>query len=230
MMMDVFPVIKLTVCFLALFGVSEFLFHVVKVPVEVSRKFTHIGTGFLSLLFPIWLNSNFSVLLLCSSFCAILVVSKKYGFLKSINGIQRESHGSVSYAVIVFFCFLIWDMMKENPSDTIGLGWFYVPVLVMALADPAAALVGSRWPVGKYRIGKDHKSMAGSLAFFIVAFLVSASLLGSQNESFLKHTLVIVLIAIFSTIAEAVSNKGFDNFTIPAAVLITMYFCLPLLA
>jgi phytol kinase len=228
-MIDVIPVFKLTVGFLALFGLSEFLYHYLKVPAEVSRKFTHIGTGFFSLLFPIWLNSNFSVLLLCSSFCVILVVSKKYGFLKSINGIERESYGSVSYAVIVFFCFLVWEKMKEDPTDTIGLGWFYLPVLIMALADPAAALVGSRWPVGKYRIGKDHKSMAGSLAFFIVAFLVSASLLGSQNESFLKHLLVILLISLSSTLAEAFSNKGFDNFTIPAAVLITMYFCLPLL-
>ena len=230
MMMDVIPLIKLTVCFLALFGVSEFLFHVVKVPVEVSRKLTHVGTGFLSLLFPIWLTGPLSVFLLCSSFCVILIVSKKYGFLKSINGIERESYGSVSYAVIVFVCFLFWEKMKAEPTDFIGLGWFYVPVLVMALADPAAALVGSRWPVGKFRIGQDYKSMAGSLAFFVVAFLVSGSLLGSQNESFPQHLLVILLISFSGTLAEACSSKGIDNFTIPAAVLVTMYFSHHLLA
>ena len=223
MMTDLIPICKLTVCFLSLFGLSEFLYYVIKVPVELSRKVSHIGTGFLTMLFPLWLHSHWSVLVMCASFFGLLVASKKLGFLQSINGIQRESYGSASYPVIVYLCFLLYTMLHDNHSDLVGLGWFYLPVLTMALADPAAAFVGSRWPLGKFRIGIDTKSLSGCLAFFSVAFLLAFVWFYPFPIPVLQKLAMFTLIALSGTLAEAFSSKGLDNFTIPAAVAISLF-------
>ena len=157
-------------CFLMLFGISELLFHVAKVQVEISRKVSHIGTGFLTMLFPVWLHSHWSVLILCTSFLAILVLSQQFGLLRSINGISRKSYGSMSYPIIVYFCFLASSSLQTSQFGDHNYSFFYLPILTMALADPAAAFVGMRWPIGIYTIGIDKKSASGSFAFFSVAF------------------------------------------------------------
>lgn len=55
----------LAAAFLGLFGIAEWLFVTYKPQAEYTRKFVHIGTGLLSLLFPLLLTSVWSVL-----FCA----------------------------------------------------------------------------------------------------------------------------------------------------------------
>jgi len=228
MKQDIIPMIQLSICFLSLFGLSEVLYYFLKVPVEWSRKVSHIGTGFLTMLFPVWLHSHWSVLILCGSFFVILVVSKKMKLLQSINGIKRESHGSASYPIIVYICFVAWQLSTEDYKDPIGLGWFYLPILTMALADPTAAFVGSRWPIGKFRIGIDTKSFSGCLAFFSVAFSLAVLFLEPAMAFFPSALIFAFVVSLAGTLAEALSSKGFDNFTIPAAVLISLTLCLPL--
>jgi phytol kinase len=220
---DFDSIVKLGAFFLGLFGLSEVLYHHFKVQVEVSRKVSHIGTGLLTMLFPLWLQSQWSVLLLCGMFFLLLVFAKRFKLLQSINGIQRESHGSASYPVIVYFCFLVWDYMHQLDSDTIGLAWFYLPILIMAFADPAAAFVGSRWPWIRYQIGIDTKSVSGSLAFFVVSFVVAGGFLLLGLDNFALYFFICLSIALVSTIAEGLSSKGMDNFSIPASVLFVLF-------
>ena len=205
--------------FLALFGVAELLYHFAKVKAELTRKFVHLGTGILTLLFPVLLENHWLVLLLCSSFVVILIVSLKYKLLPSINAIDRFSVGSLAYPVSVYCCYLFFDKEGQN------FQYFYVPILILAICDPIAALMGKRWPKGKFSIGKETKTLMGSSMFLASAFIVYIALTASLHP----HTSILMLVwrglivASITCIAEAVSGKGTDNLTIPAAALMALY-------
>ncbi|HZF99594.1 MAG TPA: hypothetical protein VEY71_01255, partial [Chitinophagales bacterium] len=108
----------LAACFLALFGVAEFLYRRLHWRVEVTRKIVHIGTGLLTLLFPLLLHHHGLVLLLCGTFAVILLLSQRLKLLPSINAIDRDSFGSISYPIAVYGCYLVYawfNMESESP-------------------------------------------------------------------------------------------------------------------
>lgn len=215
---DIVNTIILSALFLTLFGLAELLFHKFKVKVELTRKLVHFGTGLLSLLFPFMLGNHWLVLFLCASFAIILVLSLKFNFLKSINAIERESVGSIAYPVSVYCCYLAFDHFNHQYI------YFYLPILILAICDPVAALCGKRWPLGKYKIGKDYKTMMGSCMFFLSAFVLIIFLSYFNNDGIETTTLIYksAFIAFISTVSEAFSRKGYDNLTIPASVLIAL--------
>lgn len=201
-------------CFLMLFALAEFLYHGLNVKGEYTRKLVHFGTGVLTMLFPIYLNIHWQVFLLCASFAIILKLSLKFNFLKSINDIERVSYGSLLYPLIVYLVFLIYDSNQT-------LIYFYLPILTMAICDPIAAIVGGRFPLKKYKVGLGEKSVGGSLAFLISSVLLSLSLnFGMFVTGFKEAMLTGVVCGTLAMLAEAKSGKGWDNFTIPLAVVI----------
>lgn len=212
---DIIDSIILSGTFFLLFAVSEFLYHVMKVKVEITRKIVHFGTGILTLLFPVLLDSHWWVLLLCGSFAVILIFSIRYNFLKSVNAIDRESVGSIAYPVSVYGCYLAFDYFDHQYA------YFYIPILILAVCDPIAALCGKRWPYGKYTIGKSSKTLMGSGMFFLSAFIVII-VLSVMEHNMTRIVLRGIIIALFSTVAEAVSGRGYDNITIPVSVMASL--------
>ena len=215
---DLLNTIILAVSFLALFAISEALYHVLKIKVELTRKLVHAGTGLISLLFPIMLSNHWLVLFLCSSFAVILIISIRFNLLKSINAIERESVGSIAYPVSVYGCFLAFNYFNNQYI------YFYLPILILAICDPIAALTGKKWPIGKYKLGKDNKTMMGSVMFFISALIITfiISLLLGTEASIFAIIMQGIFISLISAISEALSRKGYDNISIPAAVLMTL--------
>lgn len=216
-MNDLISMMWLSACFLGLFGISELIHRTTSVKVEHTRKLVHFGTGALTLLFPVFLESSWSVLCLCASFAVILLLSLKYKFLPSINAIDRESHGSILYPVAVYSCFLVYEYRDFD------LMFFYAPILVLAIADPLAALFGKRWPKGRFTLGKDSKTVMGCSAFFGSALLVLIGLSGLFNGGIsFEQVYQLILVALGATLVEAVSGKGSDNLTIPLAVVLLL--------
>jgi len=205
----------LSACFLALFGVGELLYYVFHVNAEFTRKLSHIGTGILTMLFPVFFTSHWYVLLMCSSFAVLLVLSIRYGFLQSINAVERETVGSICYPLSVYIAFLVYAWQGDILT-------FYVPILVLAIADPMAAFVGKTWPWKPFHLFGQSKTIAGSMAFAVTAFFVVFSLVYPiwvfQNFS-TNYLFLIIGLAVWSSIIEAISAKGWDNLTIPLGVL-----------
>jgi phytol kinase len=213
----------LALSFLGLFGIAEFLYHRRKVKAEITRKIVHFGTGILTLLFPLLLQNHWQVLLLCGSFLIILLVSLQFQFLPSINRIDRVSHGSILYPVAVYGCYLAYSHANK------GLFFFYLPILTLAICDPVAALVGKRYPYGRFRIGESKKTLAGSAAFFTSSCVITATCLYVRpTMHFSLETILpmVMLIATTSAAAEAVSAKGTDNVFIPAVVVLDLILIL----
>jgi len=197
----------LSLGFLFLFAIGEFLKTYLKVKAEWTRKFVHIGTGLLSLTFPILFENHWFVFLLCFSFLAILLMSQKKKFLNSINGVSRKTCGATLFPVTVYFCFLL-------QAQTDNILYYSLPILILTLSDPLAAIVGQKFPLGKYNILGHTKTMAASTAFWLSAFGISWSMGIDINSS--------LLIAFVASIAEAVSKDGYDNLTIPSSVVIVI--------
>ena len=212
----------LSACFLALFAIGELLYHVFKVQAEFTRKWSHIGTGILTMLFPVFFNSHWYVLIMCSSFAVLLVLSVKYGFLKSINAVERETVGSVCYPISVYIAFIAYTIKGDILT-------FYFPILILAIADPMAAFVGKTWTWKPYHIFGQQKSLSGSMAFAVTAFAVIFSLVFPYLVfiEFRASTLIILIgLSLWSALVEAASSKGWDNLTIPLGVLAYL-LCFP---
>jgi phytol kinase len=87
---DLINTAMLAGAFLALFGLAELLYHYLNVKAELTRKLVHAGTGLLTLLFPVMLNNHWLVLLLCSAFAVILLLSLRFNLLRSINAMTAN--------------------------------------------------------------------------------------------------------------------------------------------
>ena len=227
MRQDIINTIVLALSFLTLFAMAEIIYHSFKVRAELTRKLVHFGTGLLTLLFPLMLDNHWLVLFLCTSFALILVLSLKYNLLKSINAIDRKSYGSISYPLSVYLCYLAYDVYHTQFKH-VGTGYimFYLPILILAICDPIAALVGKRWQYGKYNIGSESKTIMGSSMFFISAFVLCCTLLLFMNHSGKSPygtILASLIIAIITTLTEALSKKGLDNLFIPLAGVFSLY-------
>ena len=89
-------------------------------------------------------------------------------------------------------------------------GWFAPAMLVLALADPAASVVGRLW--GRHRLGKG--SWEGTGAFYLVAVAVLTPFAGPQAA----------LIAAAVVAALEVLPTGIDdNLTVPLATALALW-------
>ena len=207
--------IILAVVFLLLFGSAEVFYHMFKVKVELTRKYVHIGTGIITLFFPVLIGNHWLILALCGSFAVILLTSLRFNLLQSINAIDRDSMGSILYPAVVYTVYLIYLLYGNGLYI-----YFYLPILTLAICDPLAAGVGRRWPKGKYTIGTETKTVMGSSAFFISSLILTVILLHYMADLNLGNTIVVaVVIGLIATVTEGASRRGFDNLFIPLVVL-----------
>lgn len=215
---EILNIVALASLFLLLFAFAEAGYYFIKIKPEWTRKFVHIGTGLLALLFPMMLQSHWSVLLLCFSFFILLRLSLKFNFLKSINDIDRQSVGSLAYPVSVFACYLVFCFFDRQYF------YFYLPILILAISDPLAALIGKYMAANKEKSVKMDKTIAGSVAFFVSAYILTFVLfiVFKNDKQMVSGFIFSMLIAFVTTLSERFSSKGWDNITIPASVLISV--------
>ncbi len=210
--------------FLVLFAFGEFLYHVVKLGVEWTRKIVHIGTGVLTLLFPVFLQNHWYVFALCASFALILIISLKFNGLKSINAINRKSHGSLYYPLSVYCCFLFYQWYYSQFMQPEAILIFYIPILMLAICDPLATYFGSHFPLKTFTINQGTKSIGGALGFFFGAILIiSIAFILYDIPITISFIISALFIALLTTIAEFFGTKGSDNLFIPFVGVLTTY-------
>ncbi len=213
MSQSVINMIILGGAFLVLFASAELMYHKFGVKAEVTRKYVHLLTGLLTMFFPPMLDNHWFVLALCGSFLGILIGSMILNLLPSINAVDRVTRGSLLYPVVVYGCFLAFNYYGQ-------FVFYYIPILILAICDPVAALMGKRWPISPYKIFGTTKTMMGSTSFFIVAVIASFVLFVGIDEAPIFEAIVLSIgIALVTTIAEAATGKGYDNISIPASAM-----------
>jgi dolichol kinase len=181
---------------------------------EHTRKLVHLGGGIACLFFPFLVQSPWVVLALALPLTLLFVAGGRFGFLKSLHGVARRSRGAEYYPLSVFLVFLM----------TPGRPWLYLAaVLVLAVGDAFAALIGSRYGVIRYEVEDEQKSLEGSLVFLVIAFLaIHLPTLLLTDLPRPVCVLAALLVAALVTGFEAISLEGADNLFIPLAVAVIL--------
>lgn len=208
--------VALAFAYLSLFASAEYLHLRRNFKAEVTRKYVHVITGIFALGFPFLIGNHWLVLGLCASFFLILIITLKSPYLRSIHGVSRKTSGSLLYPIIVYSCYLAFEYFDS-------LVFYYTPILILAISDPIAALIGKTWPKGKYHSFGMPKTLSGSLGFFISSLIISFLLLyGIEALPFTETLILSLALGLTCTLAEAFSHHGYDNITIPYSGLIIL--------
>jgi phytol kinase len=179
---------------------------------EVLRKALHVSLGLTALSFPWLFEDNWPVLLLgATSFAGFLGVRIGVPMLRrlarSLAHIHRVSIGE--FCFITATC-IVFVLASDDPV------LYSIPMLVLTLADAAAALVGTAYGRHRYQTWDDYKTLEGSAAFFVVAFAcIYLPLALFSDASNGESAAVAALVAAATTVLEASMGRGVDNLLVP---------------
>lgn len=208
-----------------LIGGAELLRRWRQWPTEFTRKLIHVSVGIIAILMLLMLKTALPVLIISAIFAVFNWLSVRRGWLPAMHG-SRHSYGTAYYPLSIFLLALFcW------PAHKIIM---IAALLVLAIADAAAAIVGSRIKrPHRYQLLKDAKSREGSLTMLTMSMVViSATLfyfgpsLWNQPLSPISILVIALLTAVVSTIAESMSCHGSDNLTVPMATALVLYYLL----
>jgi phytol kinase len=183
---------------------------------EVLRKGLHISLGLTALSFPWLFEDVWPVMLLgAASIVGFLGVRIGLPLLRrlahSLAGITRVSIGE--FCFIAATC-IVFAVASDDPV------LYSIPMLVLTLADAAAALVGTAYGRRRYHTWDDYKTLEGSAAFFAVAFVcIFIPLAFFTDASNAQSAAVAALVAMATTVLEASMSRGFDNLLVPLGAL-----------
>jgi len=196
---------------------NELNYRRLKVKGEITRKFAHFTATLATVPFPYIFPSHWYILVLALLFFAVLLFTQHGTQLKSIHDIQRKSIGSYLLPLSIYISFLLSDIMDNK--------FIYIlPMLILAISDPMAAILGFNIKNFNGRIkvfGKKlNKTWLGSGAFFASSFVISILALYFNRGLFdLKAFWLSLLLATVTTLAELISWRGSDNLSIPLSAV-----------
>mgnify|MGYP000604465814 CR=1 FL=1 len=191
---------------------------------EITRKFAHFSSVLATIPFPYIFPSHWYVLVLALLFAAVLFYTMNGKQLNSIHDVERKSIGSYLLPLSIYVTFLISSLMENK--------FLYIlPMLILAISDPMAAILGINIKNYNGRIKlfgrKINKTWLGSGAFLVTSFVVSIIALYFHREVFdLKTFWLAMLMAIVTTLAELLSWRGSDNLSIPLSGILVLLWCL----
>jgi phytol kinase len=186
---------------------------------ELVRKLLHIGMGLVAVSFPWLFDSAWPVLLLGAVSLGGMIALRTVESLRAsvgkvVSAVGRASLGEVYFPLAIAILWLLY--LHETWSFEKRALLYCVPLLLLALADAAAALVGSRYGHWRYTTADGLKSTEGSFAFFLCAFLcVHIPVLLATDTGRLETVLIAVLVAWVAMLFEAIAWGGLDNLALP---------------
>jgi dolichol kinase len=195
----------------ALFAVVELWSRRRSPDVELTRKAVHFGGGMIALAFPLVFGSPITVAILALLFSGLLILTRRLGILGSVQGVERITIGEIIYPIAIAST-LFLSTISGGPL------LYWIPLLILAVSDAAAGIIGKGYGRHRYRISGETKSVEGSLAFYISSFLIILAGLAISGDLGLPAMLLIAHItSLLLTAVEAVSPNGIDNLAVPIA-------------
>ena len=190
---------------------------------EIRRKSLHVLGGLVALSFPLFLTSGWMIVLALGLVLLWMLAVRTIPVLKVRFGCVLHDAGRVSRGELYFALAIAGLLLLADTNPVL----FVVPVLILSVADAAAAIVGRGWPRGRFRISGADKTVAGSLAFFVAAFAITATALWwSSPLAPLSIYSLSMVVATTCTAAEAVSTAGTDNLTVPGTAWLVLNFAM----
>lgn len=210
-------------------GIGEAFRSFAKWKPESSRRVVHLLAGLLVVFAVPLFSSPTLIYVLALLFVGVNLVAVGRGLLPGMHSIGRKSWGTVTFPLaLIFALFTCWTLAPER------IYILQIGFLVLAFSDPLASFVGTRLErPGTFVIAGNTKSVAGTMAFFLSAWiLVCVGLWQSGPESLVneipdEYVLEVVLVvgfcvALVSASVELLAGKGWDNLAIVVAIVVLM--------
>ncbi|HDR04342.1 MAG TPA: DUF92 domain-containing protein [Candidatus Marinimicrobia bacterium] len=197
-----------------LLTISDLLLKRLHVNPHTTRRVVHILVGIYVIFTPYIFLTSTPILVLALIFIILNYLGVRYSMLPGIHSTSRLTYGTV-YFPLSFLILVLW-FWEKDPAILI------TAMLIMALGDPIASWVGeSRKNPRSYRVWTDTKSFQGSLAMFVIAYLMGVigmyfgrlSLGGIADLG--QIAFFSLFVAAYATMSETVSHQGTDNLTVP---------------
>lgn len=182
---------------------------------ELQRKIIHVVTGLYALTIPLMFQKTWPVFLLVALSIATMMILRLPrfsgdGMSSVLHAVKRRSHGEIYLSLAIGFLFF-----RAQGQPVL----YVLPILVLTLSDAAAALVGSAYGRRLFLIADGVKSLEGSIACFVVTWLVAMiALLLLADIPKINVVMLSFLVAAFGTLIEADSWRGLDNLFVPIGV------------
>lgn len=192
---------------------------------EVARKTIHVAMGLVCAAFPWIFDRPLPVWILAALSTIPLIILRSLPRLRAtvgsaLHGVERPSYGEVLFAPAVALVFQL------SHGDAL---LHAIPVGVLTLADTAGAIAGTRWGRHRYSSGEGLKSVEGSFAFVVAAFLCTALPIALTGRTAWPEAICIgAIVALLAMMAEGLADRGFDNLILPPGVLLLLIRLLPL--
>ena len=186
---------------------------------ELKRKALHINIGLAAISFPLFLREPWMITAAVGLVIVWLTLVRRFPFLRRhfgtvLHDVKRESLGDIYFAIS------IGGLLLLTQNEPI---FFVIPILILALADAFAAIVGKAFPIGPLAGVAKGKTAAGCITFFIVAFSISSWTLATFADLPTTHILFLAAgLATTTCFAEAISRRGIDNLIVPGMAYLTL--------
>lgn len=186
---------------------------------EAFRKIIHIfhGLTLASLAFIVPLEA---LVVLEGIFLVSMVIARYLSenfsrvpwikYMGRVYNVGRISYGEFFFPISVILLVFLADTKWE----------FAASVLVLGLADAAAALVGKKYGQSTmYPILGQKKSIVGSLAFCLVTLVVVTGFVQFAEPTVSVSLFSVIWVSLVLTIAENIGIYGTDNLLIPLSAV-----------
>ena len=175
---------------------------------ELSRKIVHIGTGAVVPLAWFFEIPFVVALPVAAVITVVTTINHQWRFIPAVEDVDRNSYGTIAYGIaITTLLLLFWP----TRADAVSAG-----VLVMALGDGLAGLVGRNVASPKWVLFGQTKSSVGTMTMAVVSGLV---LIGLARWSGADLSLPAALgMVAMATGLEQLSWSGLDNLSVPLSV------------
>jgi len=169
----------------------------------VTRQIAHVAGAASVAVLPLFLRLS-EIVLIAVFFTGVLVWTRARHLLSGIHGVHRVTVGALVFPAGLLLAVL--------------LGWEHraaiaYAALVLAIADPAAAIVGSRFKSVGWPVIGGQKTLAGSLTFAMVAVVIALVIGAGAGE---VRFLAAVGAALVLAFVEGSFGYGLDNIPLPA--------------
>ena len=208
----------------SIYAVIDLIARLGKIHGEFGRKAIHIWVGVFAASLPVFMNrleifvfhGLFFVAIVVLSLTAELVRTQPWAgkfwvgqFLASMfdryEDVSRWTVGQFLYPLSLMLVVLFYD----------DLLIYSFAVLVLALADGFAAVIGKLFGIKKFFVPGGSKSLIGSATFFLVTFTLMCMFMIIETDAGVLALLPAFAFAAVLTFTEAMIAGGFDNLAIP---------------
>lgn len=198
----------------AMIGIAEGLRRAFKLATDFTRKFIHVAVGMWAFGTAALFTDKWFAIIPPASFIVLNYLSYRRGTFAAMETADKSNLGTVYFPIaFVIVILLFFDLNKAL---------MVAALMPLTWGDSFAALIGQRFGRRHYAVldFDSQRSLEGSAAMFVMSFLSVAITFVVFNAPLDVAILFGLVVALFATIAEAISPAGLDNLLIPASSVV----------